>query len=287
MKTVHLLGLVLVGAGALGFFFKRPAPEPEREQLSAEAPAQGPALDMPQAELPPNHPPVGGAVDGPSGLAAPGAGATPSLQGEILETIDVEAYTYVRIKTATGEHWAAVNRAALSVGQQINIPRASLMQDFHSKSLNRTFDKIYFGSLGDPAAAAQGAAALPPGSATPPAAPAAQPGVALSEIEIASGALGVRIASLFASPTKYSGKRVRVRGKVMKLTTGIKGKSFLHLQDGTLDAKSQPADLAVTTTAEPAGGSIVTLEGKLATDVDMGFGYKYALLLEDAELVAE
>ena len=292
MKTVYLLGLALVGAGALGFLLQRPEPEPERAQLSAEAPAEASTLDMGQAQLPPNHPPIGAALDGPGGVARPGAQAVPGaptaqgLHGEIVEIIDVEAYTYLRVKTATGEHWAAVNRAALKVGDQINIPRATLMQAFHSKSLNRTFDKIYFGSLGEPAVGGGGAAphgsALPYGSVT-----SAKPAGTVLEVPVAPGELGVRISSLLAAPASFSGKRVRVRGEVTKITTGVKGKSFLHLQDGTRDAKAQPADLAVTTSAEPAEGSVVTFEGKLTTDVDMGFGYKYALLLEDAELVAE
>lgn len=309
MKTVYVLGLVLVGAGALGLFLKRPEPEPERAQLSAESPvAEASTLDMGQTELPPNHPPVGGAVDGPRGIARPGSVAAhgspamQGLQGEILETIDVGAYTYVRIKTATGEQWAAVNRATLKIGQQISIPRVTLMQAFHSKSLNRTFDKIYFGSLDEPAAGGGGAApgvvpqgtaapygaAAPHGAASPyGSATSAKPAGTVLEVDIASGELGVRISSLLAAPVSFSGKRVRVRGEVTKITTGVNGKSFLHLQDGTRDVKSEPADLAVTTTAVPAEGSIVTFEGKLATDVDMGFGYKYALLLEDAQLIAE
>jgi hypothetical protein len=35
----------------------------------------------------------------------------------VLESQDVEIYTYLRIKTTQGESWAAVNRAAVKKGQ--------------------------------------------------------------------------------------------------------------------------------------------------------------------------
>lgn len=93
--------------------------------------------------------------------------------GEVLETKDVASYTYLRLKTASGEVWAAVPRATVRLHEQVRITGANLMVDFESKTLKRTFPKIYFGSLAGSAAApapkadgpgpVNGDEALPPG----------------------------------------------------------------------------------------------------------------------------
>ena len=36
---------------------------------------------------------------------------TASIKGEVLEVKDVDAYTYLRLKTKDGETWAAVGKA--------------------------------------------------------------------------------------------------------------------------------------------------------------------------------
>ena len=83
-----------------------------------------------------------------------------ALKGQVLEVIDVQAYTYLRLKTADGEVWAAVNKAPVKTGAEVTIHDAMEMQDFESKALNRTFPSIMFGTLGDEAPAL---AAMPPG----------------------------------------------------------------------------------------------------------------------------
>jgi hypothetical protein len=89
------------------------------------------------------------------------AGDSGEPSGEVLETKDVASYTYLRLKTASGEVWAAVPRATIRLHEQVRITGASLMLDFESKTLKRTFPKIYFGSLAGGAAATPKAAAGP------------------------------------------------------------------------------------------------------------------------------
>ena len=43
-----------------------------------------------------------------------------SVSGEVLETQDAGGYTYVRLKTAQGETWAAVNQAKIAKGAKVN-----------------------------------------------------------------------------------------------------------------------------------------------------------------------
>src|ERR1019366_4479689 len=77
--------------------------------------------------------------------AAPAPAAV--IKGEVLEVKDVESYTYLRLKTADGEVWAAVGKAPVKKGAKVTIENAMMMSNFESKSLKKTFDKIVFGSL--------------------------------------------------------------------------------------------------------------------------------------------
>ena len=65
-------------------------------------------------------------------LAAPAAWAqgSPALKGEVLEVQNVPGYTYLRLKTATGETWAAVTTAAVKTGATVVIVNTSTMQNF-------------------------------------------------------------------------------------------------------------------------------------------------------------
>jgi len=59
--------------------------------------------------------------------------------------------------------------------------------------------------------------------------------------------------------------------------------NWIHLQDGTeSDGKF---DLTATCLENLNVGDIVTLEGKITLDKDLGYGYFYEVLLEDAKIV--
>ena len=78
---------------------------------------------------------------------AAGSGGTAPLHGKVLETMDAGPYTYLRLQTAKGETWAAVPKVAVQKGQQVTIQGPMTMTQFESRTLNRTFDTIVFGSL--------------------------------------------------------------------------------------------------------------------------------------------
>ncbi len=75
---------------------------------------------------------------------APAAG--PTATGTVVETMDASTYTYVRVKTATGDIWAAAGQFKVAVGDQVVVPLNMPMQNFRSGTLKRTFPMIYFAS---------------------------------------------------------------------------------------------------------------------------------------------
>jgi hypothetical protein len=72
----------------------------------------------------------------------PATGGT--VTGAVVETIDASSYTYVRVRTATGDIWAAGPQTKVTVGTQITVPLSMPMPNFHSSTLNRTFPTVYF-----------------------------------------------------------------------------------------------------------------------------------------------
>lgn len=229
-----------------------------------------------------------GANPAAAGAAADATGLAGGITGKVVETMDASTYTYVQVDDGTKKIWAAAPKFPVKVGDQVTVPPGQPMQNFPSKTLNRTFDVIYFvGAItvhgakdeakeADPAdrmAAAHGA--------TGKVAPAAP--VDFSNLKKAEG--GKTVAEIYADKAKLTDKEVAVRGKVVKFNSQVMGKNWLHVQDGTGAAGTN--DLTVTTSATAAVGDTVLVRGKLAADRDFGFGYKYELLVEDATIVVE
>lgn len=204
----------------------------------------------------------------------PMAPAALVVSGEVLEVKDVEIYTYLRLKTKDGEMWAAVSKAPVKVGAKVTIENSMVMKNFESKSLKKTFPTIIFGSLGGagPVAAAMPAAAAKVVDTTP------------IKVAKATGANARTVAEVVTKAAELNGKPVRVSGKVVKYNSGIMGKNWIHLRDGTgLDADSSN-DVLVTTAAETKVGAVVTVTGVVRTNKDFGAGYSYKVLIEDAKL---
>lgn len=67
-----------------------------------------------------------------------------------------------------------------------------------------------------------------------------------------------------------------------KVNNGIMGKNWLHLQDGSGSAAGGTNDILVTTKDSAVVGDVVIIKGTVRTDVKLGAGYEYAVLIEDA-----
>ena len=130
----------------------------------------------PMATMPAGHPPIDGAhamqggggddgapipakagaqplpnLPGMNSGAAPGgtgggAGAGVVFSGKVLEKVDVPGYTYMRVQVGGAEEWVAVSTMPVNLGDTITVNQQMVMENFPSKSLNRTFDRLVMGS---------------------------------------------------------------------------------------------------------------------------------------------
>lgn len=215
------------------------------------------------------------------------AAAANIMTGVVLETMDVSSYTYVRLKTDQEEVWAAAPVTKVKTGDTVVISDPMLMVNHESKSLKRTFEKIFFaGSLTSKAEWASGRQQMGAGHG---AQGGGHPKVEAPDMEIGKigkAAGGVTVGEIFKDRMKFEGKAITVRGRVVKANYGIMNKTWLHVRDGT--GQEGGNDLTVTTTEEtPKAGDIVTVSGVFAGEKDFGMGYRYPGIVENAQVTVE
>jgi hypothetical protein len=224
--------------------------------------------------------------------------AGPALEssGIILESINAASYTYVRINTGKDTVWAAAPQFTAKIGDTVDFSRSMPMQKYQSKTLKRTFELVYFNGMivhkGDNAGA--GALCGVGGSKNNPAcsmnaspmnhlgtdASTGPDTLNYSDVKKAPG--GLTVAELFEQKDALAGKKVKLRGKIVKANYNIMNKTWLHFRDGS--GKPGANDIAVTTSTSPQKGQIALVEGTLTKDKNIGFGYNFPLIIEDAKL---
>jgi len=238
--------------------------------------------------------------------AAAAPPANKGFSGKVVETMNAASYTYVLIDTGSEKRWVAAPQFPVKIGDTVAVPAGMEMKDYHSKTLNRDFASVYFtggvrvngkATDEDPTLSA-GLRELPQGhppiagSAPQPKMPDGHPQIGakttaaapdFSKIKKAQG--GKTVAEIYSGKAKLNGQQTSVRGKVVKYNEQIMGKNWIHIQDGTGAIGSN--DLLVTSATAVKVGDTVLVTGKVVTDKDFGSNYKYAIMIEDAKVVAE
>jgi hypothetical protein len=191
---------------------------------------------------------------------------------EVLQTSN---YTYLRVSEGREEYWCAINKSEIEVGKTYFWLKGGEMDNFHSKELNRDFDRIFFlETLSDKPIVLESAVMGNPSTGRQKV-PEKQ-GIIL---EKAQG--GITIAELYADRKSYAGKSVMIRGEVVKFSPQIMNRNWVHVQDGTKDGEDY--DLVVTTQDSIPLGETRIFEGVVSLDVDFGHGYKYDVIMQDAK----
>lgn len=213
----------------------------------------------------------------------PAAAPVNGRSGVVLQTMDAANYTYVLVDLGGEEIWAAAPQAQVAVGDRVTIPPGAPMQNFHSSSMDRTFELIYFVDQILPEGAQPTADRMPPGH--PPISGESVAPDVVADVEKA--AEGYTIAEVYDRKSELSGQQIVVRGRVVKANQGILGANWLHIQDGSGSAADGTHDLTVTTQAIAAVGDTVVVVGPLELGKDFGAGYRYDVIVTDAQVTAE
>ncbi len=203
--------------------------------------------------------------------------SSPSGDGAVTVKVkaveQVSSYTYLMVKGKGPAYWVVITSSDIAVGESITYQGGNVMENFYSKDLDRTFEKVLFldGLEGSQASATDAMLGTSQGSDVK---------TDRLETSIEAEAGTVSIAELYADPAAYEGKTIQVKGEVAKFNSNIMERNWVHLQDGT-DFEGK-YDLTITSQERFEVGQVVTLEGILALNRDFGYGYNYAVLLEKA-----
>lgn len=211
----------------------------------------------------------------------------------VKEVLNATAYTYLFVTEGDKEYWIAIPLTDVKVGDTYAYENGMEMNNFESKDLNRTFESVIFvESLIDPSnpakvtetnTEAMGGNEMesnPHGNAKKPASDVTSTKL-MDGITLAKDAISIH--DLFANKDKYAGKTVVLTGKVVSFNPEIMNKNWLHLQDGS--SFKGLNDITVTTTANAKVDDILTVKGKVVLNKDVGMGYFYEVLIEDATVV--
>ncbi len=239
------------------------------------------------------------------------------ITGKVVETLPAGGYTYLNIDQGTEKIWVALPAANVEVGQEVSVTYSMAMQQFESKTLNRTFDELIFASgFADgstPPASPMGSS--PSWGSSPHAASGTTGGsfsdalsaeggapgsdemalietgsnravVPSSDIKVdkAVGDNSYTVGEIFEKSSGLAGKQVLIAGKVVKVSPSIMGRNWIHLQDGTGDSSQNTHDLVVTSNDLPNMGDVITVQGTIASNKDFGAGYSYKVIVEEATI---
>jgi hypothetical protein len=209
------------------------------------------------------------------------------IAGKILEFMNSSGYTYLLIEDADGfKDWVAIPELFVTVGDEVELQPGVQMGEFKSKQLNKTFDKILFsGGPTDKYNEKRKVNAHKGADMSEPA-----PGKKKTEGKIieglkvkkATGDNAYTIAEILEKRDALQDKTIMVSGQVVKVSTGIMNRNWVHIKDGS--GENGANKLVVTTKDSPETGEVVTFSGVFHNNVDFGGGYQYAVILENASI---
>jgi hypothetical protein len=65
-------------------------------------------------------------------------------EGKVLEVLDSQAYTFIKVSGKKEPVWLAAYKMDITKGATVKYSSGIAMPNFHSKSLDRTFEMIVF-----------------------------------------------------------------------------------------------------------------------------------------------
>lgn len=92
----------------------------------------------------------------------------------------------------------------------------------------------------------------------------------------------IKVEEVYAKKDTLNGKKISVKGEVAKFNSGIMGKNWVHIRDGS--GKPGTNDITATTQDDAKIGDKVIVTGTLAVGKDFGAGYIYEVIIEEASI---
>jgi len=206
--------------------------------------------------------------------------AASQLSDKITEVLQTPSYTYLKLKNSGTPKWIAVTKREAKKGDTIYYEEGMEMQNFKSKTLNKTFTSIWFISKAGFVKNKSKSQAVTAHTMLSTHKKNMRKTSAQASINMNKNADEISIADLYKTPSEYEGKVIKIKGQVTKFNANILNRNWVHIQDGSEFNKK--FDLTVTTTDVVNISDIVTFEGKISLNKNFGAGYKYEIIMEKA-----
>ena len=202
--------------------------------------------------------------------------------GKVLEIQSVMGYKYLKVDENGTQHWVAIANAPVTVGDKIGYDKRTIMHDFKSKSLGKTFKEIIFASD-----------VYLPQKAHKPKSMKDMLGLGSKDPHKGMG-MGMspdeeeKPAKPFVQKDVYTVEEVHMwrkslEGTVFKVSHQIMQRDWVHIGDGTGIEKELTDDLVFTAAStDIKAGDKVIAKGKVVVNKDFGYGYFYKVLIQDA-----
>lgn len=196
------------------------------------------------------------------------------IRGTVTETMNSGGYTYLLLDRKGEKEWFAVPESLVRVGDEVQLMPGVQMGPYTSPTLKRTFDKIIFSG------GINGMLKRVVSNAEDTTAPKET-----VKIPKAEGANALTIAEIFEKKESLNGKKVVVRGKVVK-SSQFEGLQWLRIVDGSGSSKRGDHKLVVTTAQKADNDEIITAAGTVTIGKSYG-ALTYEVIVEDAKLTKE
>ena len=199
-------------------------------------------------------------------LDNPSAYQNVQISGIVNQTIEVPGYTLMEISDSTGNMWIAGTSISIENGSQITAS-GNINTGFPSPSLNKTFDVILLANSVSGGSTTSITTNPPHGGIVP----------ATNDVNVTAIDGGTRIEEILNNTPDFADREVKVAAVVTKNVVLI-DYTIITIEDGTGELKAKsPNSFAYSV------GETIIVTGIVTTDVDLGSGYHYDILLEITE----
>lgn len=196
------------------------------------------------------------------------------IRGSVAETMNSGGYTYVLLDRKGEKEWFAVPESLVKVGDEIQLMPGVQMGSYTSQTLNRTFDKITFS--GGITGMLKRVVTTAEDKVDP------QESVKIAKAE---GPNAYTVAEIFEKKDTLNGKKVVVRGKVVK-SSQFEGLQWLRIIDGSGSSKRGDHKLVVTTAQTADKDDVIIATGTVTAGKAFG-ALTYEVILEEAQLAKQ
>lgn len=232
------------------------------------------------------------------------------LEARIVRRVEqTPNFTYLELEDGDGTMWLAAPRVDVQVGDRVHFKPAREFRDFEVRSLKRKFnrllsaDQLFKRDAGGHLVALESTSdghgrdlTDDPHGVTGHGIPGhggmaghgSDSGTTVKVPKIDKAEGGQTLAEIAASPGKFSGQTIKVRGVIVSARQRVRpapgqpATNWYRLQDG-----SGADPLLFTSDDVFSLDDLVTISGKLTTDKDFGGGLSYKMIVERASVTRE